>query len=207
MLFLLVSEGLDKAGIAPWGLGAIYLVFPLQTVVCAGVLAWFWPQYRLRMPRKPWLAAGIGVLVFALWISPQVVFHRPDRVAGFDPGVLAGRPGLYRGEVGLRFLRLVLVAPLLEEIFWRGFLLRYLIDEDFDAIPFGTYGPWANAVVAAGFMAEHAMPDWPAALAAGLLYNLAAYRTRSLSACTLAHGITNALLGGYIMMTRQWGFW
>jgi hypothetical protein len=56
-------------------------------------------------------------------------------------------------------------------------------------------------------MLEHSVPDWPAALVAGFLYNLVAYRTKSLSSCVLAHGVTNALLGGYIIMTRQWGFW
>ncbi len=107
----------------------------------------------------------------------------------------------------MRFLRLVAVVPALEEIFWRGFLLRYFIKEDFDAVPFGTYTRWSNVLVAIGFMLEHQMPDWPAALAAGFLYNITAYRTRSLPACILAHAVTNALLGAYIMTTRQWGFW
>ncbi len=185
----------------------MYLVFPLQTLVCAAALAWFRPQYPLEMPRKPWLAAGVGVFVFVLWVSPQMVFHQPARLEGFDPGVFAGWPGLYWGEMVMRFLRLVIVVPLIEEIFWRGFLLRFLIDEKFDTVPFGTYGPMANAVVAIGFMIEHSSADWPAALAAGLLYNMTAFRTRSLSACVLAHAVTNTLLGAFIMGARQWGFW
>ena len=36
-------------------------------------------------------------------------------------------------------MRLVIVVPLLEEIFWRGFLLRYLIHQDFMRVPFGTF--------------------------------------------------------------------
>ena len=58
-----------------------------------------------------------------------------------------------------------------------------------------------------GFMFEHSRPDWPAALITGLLYNLVAVRTRSLPACVTAHAVTNALLGGYVMYTHQWGFW
>jgi CAAX prenyl protease-like protein len=207
MLFIGLSECMDATHFVPAGMEAIYLVFPLQTVVCAGVLAYFWREYRLETPRRAWLAVGIGIVVFALWISPQVVFHWAARVKGFDPDIFAGRPRLYWGEVVLRFLRLVIVVPLLEEIFWRGFLLRYLVGERFDAIPFGTYSPMVNVLVAVGFMLEHSPQDWPAALAAGFLYNLVAYRTKSLSSCALAHGLTNALLGGFIMMTRQWGFW
>ena len=49
--------------------------------------------------------------------------------------------------------------------------------------------------------------DWPAAALTGALYNFVAYRTRSLSACVLAHALTNALLGLWILRTGQWGFW
>ena len=207
MLFLGLTGWLDRAHIVPGGVGAIYVLFPLQTVVCAAVLAWFWSDFRLRMPAKSWFALAIGALVFVLWISPQAFFHQPARLDGFDPGIFASRPAVYWGEVILRFLRLALVVPALEEIFWRGFLLRYLINEEFDAVPFGTYARMANALVAIGFMLEHSMPDWPAALVTGLLYNWVAYRTHSLSSCILTHAITNALLGAYIMMTHQWGFW
>jgi len=189
------------------GVSARYFMFPVQTVVCAAALAFFRREYRLRAPRIAWIAWAAGLLVFALWVSPQVLFHAAPRLDGFDPGLFAGRPALYWGGLVMRFLRLVLVVPALEEIFWRGFLLRFLMDERFEAVPFGTYSRMSNAVVAAGFMLEHSPPDWPAALAAGVLYNYVAYRTRSLSSCILAHAITNALLGAYIMITRQWGFW
>ena len=207
MLFTGLSELLDRMRILPGGVEARYVLFPVQTVVCAAALAWFWREYRLRMPWKTWLAAAIGALVFVLWVSPQAVFHNLARQNGFDPGIFAGQPGLYWGELAMRFARLVLVVPVLEEIFWRGFLLRFLIHEEFEAVPFGTYTRLSNGLVAVGFMLEHSMPDYPAALVAGVLYNIVAYRTRSLSSCILAHAITNALLGGYIMMTRQWGFW
>ena len=101
----------------------------------------------------------------------------------------------------------MLAVPWLEEIFWRGFLLRYLIREDFTSLPFGSWSRFSFLVTTLGFMFEHGMVDWPAALVTGVLYNLVAIRTRSLSACVLAHALTNALLGGYVMHTGQWGFW
>jgi len=208
MLLTGVCGLLDWAHMLPGGLPAKYLLFPIQTAACAFVLAWYWPQFHLRFPqRKAWLAAAVGLLIFALWISPQVLFHQPPRTDGFDPGTFAGRPWLYRAQLAIRFIRLILVVPALEEIFWRGFLLRFFIDEDFDSIPFGTYAQVANALVAIGFMLEHDWPDYPAALVTGLAYNFVAYRTRSLSSCILAHALTNALLGCYIMATHQWGFW
>ena len=79
--------------------------------------------------------------------------------------------------------------------------------EDFLALPFGMWTPLSFGVVVLGFTFEHSRPDWPAAFVTGILYNLVAVRTRSLPACVLAHALTNALLGWYVMTTHQWGFW
>jgi CAAX prenyl protease-like protein len=188
-------------------------VYPLQTFACAAVLIWFRASYP-RWVNLAGVAAGllVGIVVFVAWISPQLIFHAAARVAGgFNPHQLppgaAGSTLLYQAVVALRFARLVLVVPALEEIFWRGFLLRYLVREEFTEVPFGTFTPWSFGLVTLGFMLEHSTPDWPAALLAGALYNLVAIQTKSLPACILAHAGTNLLLGIYIMQTHQWGFW
>jgi CAAX prenyl protease-like protein len=96
---------------------------------------------------------------------------------------------------------------LIEEIFWRGFFLRYLIAEDFDRVAFGRFSWLSFTAVTLLFAFSHSKADWAAALCAGALYNLVAYRTRSLFSCVFAHALTNLLLGLWIMHTRQWGFW
>jgi hypothetical protein len=102
---------------------------------------------------------------------------------------------------------MVVVVPFVEEIFWRGFLLRFLVREDFATVPFGTFA-WRSFLISiAGFCAVHSMADWPAAIITGALFNLVAYRTRSLAACVLTHAITNLVLAIYILRTGQWGFW
>jgi CAAX prenyl protease-like protein len=180
---------------------------PLQTVVCGALLIHFWPQYYLNWPRKLGLTIGIGVLALVIWIAPQLWFRFAPRVEGFNPEFFGATGWPYALNVGMRFVRLVVVVPLLEEIFWRGFLLRYLINENFTTVPFGQFSWLSFALVTAGFCFEHSFADWPAAILTGVLYNVLAYRSRSLSACVLTHAITNALLGGYVLCTRQWGFW
>lgn len=142
-----------------------------------------------------------------IWIAPQAFFGFAPRVDGFNPLVFGGEPVLFWFELIFRFARLVAVVPLVEEIFWRGFLLRYLIDENFARVPVGAFSWFSFAAVTLAFMFTHAMPDWPAALVCGAVYNLVAYRTRSLASCVMAHAITNLLLGIWITHTRQWGFW
>ena len=107
----------------------------------------------------------------------------------------------------LRFLRLAVVVPFIEEIFWRGFLLRFLINENFERVPVGTFSLVSFIVVTVGFGFSHASEDWIAALLTGALYNGVAYRTKKLSSCILTHAVTNLLLGLWIMKTKQWGFW
>ncbi len=184
-----------------------YWIYPLQTLVCAILLARYWRAYELRWPRGVLLATGVGLLALLVWIAPQQWLGFPARREGFEPAFFGAEGWAYGANVGLRFLRLVVIVPLVEEIFWRGFLLRYVIREDFTQVPFGTFAWRSFLIVTAGFCLEHSPPDWPAAIVTGALYNFVAYRTRSLSACVLTHAVTNALLGAYVLRTGQWGFW
>lgn len=184
-----------------------YWVYPLQTLVCAGALIFYWRQYDFGARGGWWLALAGGVLVLAIWLAPQELLRMAPRIEGFDPTVFEEDPVLYWLTVVARFARLVVVVPLIEEIFWRGFLMRYLIKEDFKSVAFGAYTPLSFFGVAGLFMLVHGTADWPAAFLAGLIYNFIAIRTKSLGACVAAHAITNLGLGFYIMVTRQWGFW
>jgi hypothetical protein len=60
---------------------------------------------------------------------------------GFDPMIAQDSPLWFSVVVGMRFARMVLVVPLVEELFWRGFLMRFLLTEDgrFEKVAFGTH--------------------------------------------------------------------
>jgi uncharacterized protein len=211
MAVFVVVLGITGTGNRPesvsWFSYPVYWMYPIQTIVCGGLLFWFWRDYEFQTPLQLWFALLIGLIVFALWIAPQQFLRFEPRVNGFNPDLFTAQPGLYWTTVLLRFLRLVVVVPLVEEIFWRGFLLRYLINERFSAVAVGTFSWLSFVVVTLLFGLAHSRADWIAALICGALYNLVAYRTRSLASCVAAHATTNLLLGLWIMQTRQWGFW
>jgi CAAX prenyl protease-like protein len=210
MLLLGISQGLQSI----FGGGRLFLlvspqywIYPLQTLVCGAILIRFWPLYQFSRPAKPVFTVLIALLVLVIWVAPQEFLGAAPRLDGFNPEVFKENPAFYSATLIFRFLRLVVAVPLLEEIFWRGFLLRDLISQDFTKVPLGTFSPLSFLVVTLLFGLAHFGPDfWPAILT-GALYNLVAYRTRSLSACVLAHAVTNLVLGLYIMKTKQWGFW
>jgi hypothetical protein len=91
-------------------------------------------------------------------------------------------------------------------LFWRGWMMRWLIDKDFLSVPLGKYVPSAFWIVVLLFASEHGS-YWEVGLAAGIVYNWWIVRTRNLADCILAHGITNAILCAYVLATGQWQYW
>lgn len=203
---LALNSLLKKLGNSFWLTSSEYWVYPLQTIVCGAFLTYYWRCYDSLQPRRVWLALVLGLVVFLVWIAPQTVLGFARRNEGFDPTVFA-HPGLYWTTIVFRFARLVIVVPLVEEIFWRGFLLRYFISERFDKLEIGAWSWMSFIVVATAFALSHSTADWAAAFVTGMIYNCVAYSTKSLGSCVVAHATTNLLLGIWIMSTRQWGFW
>jgi len=186
---------------------AEFWIYPAQTIFCGALLLWFRRCYEFHPLKNVAFTLLIALAVFAVWIAPQQFFHALPRTVGFDATILASKSATYWSAIIFRFLRLVVVVPLVEEIFWRGFLLRFVIDEHFERVPFGNFNWLSFAIVTVAFTFSHSRPDWPAAFVAGAVYNVVAYRTRSLASCVLAHAATNLFLGLWIMQTHQWGFW
>lgn len=190
-----------------------YWMMPAQIVVCGFLLFKWWSSYQWSESsatpfRTLSIGTGIGLLALIIWVAPQAFFNAPARTDGFQPGFFGESGFPYWGNVGLRFFRLVIIVPIVEELFWRGFLMRFLVNEsDFRSVPIGTFTMKSFLITTAGFCLEHSPTDYPAAIAVGLLFNGVAYWTRSLTACVLAHAVTNLALGIYVMKTGQWGFW
>jgi CAAX prenyl protease-like protein len=93
-----------------------------------------------------------------------------------------------------------------EELFWRGWLMRWLIAADFRSVPLGAYTAQAFWVVAVLFASEHGA-YWDVGLLAGIAYNWWMLRTRSLGDLILAHAVTNACLSAYVIVARKWEYW
>jgi len=107
--------------------------------------------------------------------------------------------------IGIRLFGAVVIVPIMEELFWRSFLLRYLINTDFKQVSIGAFS-WSSLVwTVLLFGMEH--QRWLAAMVAGLFYTVLLYRTKSLSASILAHATTNLALGIYVLVTQQWEYW
>jgi len=187
-------------------------LYPLRFLLVSLAIWIFSRRYISLRPGYPLASAGIGILVFVIWIAPDLLFgyraHWLFRNVFVGSAVSTASPAL-RHNLLFIFLRVTstsLLVPLLEELFWRGWLMRFLIRRDFLKVPLGTYDTSAFWLVAILFASEHG-PYWDVGLAAGLIYNWWIVRTRNLADCFLAHGVTNALLALYVLAADQWQYW
>ncbi len=185
-------------------------LYPVQTLIVGALLLFFARHYRLKPWRGLGLAAVLGIVGIAAWIAPAWLSY-VQREKGFDPDILSAWPAWQAAAVAMRFIRMVVVVPLIEEIFWRSFLMRYIHagggDLDWKQVPFGTHSWPVYGIVTVLVMLAHDPADYAAAFVWGSLMYFVAVRTKSLGACVLMHAVGNLLLGLYIMRTRQWGFW
>src|SRR5258706_12659531 len=158
-------------------------------VIAGLALALYWPSYtELRGARDvapgQWLLAiAVGLGVFAAWIHldrPGIAF---DSGPGFDPSAPDGRvdPLL----AGLRLFGLALIVPVMEELFWRSFMLRWIDSRDFLAVDPRRASAFAFGATCGLFALEHSL--WLAGLIAGAAYGWLYMRSRNLWVPILSH--------------------
>jgi uncharacterized protein len=153
------------------------------------------------------VGATVGAVVFAEWVTIDQLVpypHLGSRV-GYNPFVAIDDAGLRWAFLVARFYGLVLVVPVMEELFWRSFLLRYATTADFTSLPVGRFSMTAFWVVVGLSAAAH--PEWLVAAIASALFAWLLHYTRSLFAVIVSHAVANAALGGYILFRGQWQYW
>ena len=188
-------------------------LYPVRFFASAAALAWFSRGLDLR-PSSFLASAAVGAAVFLIWIGPDAVFGSGYRQSWLFHNLLAGgaasaAPDALKHNLAFVLVRTagcVALVPVIEELFWRGWLMRWLIRNDFEKIPLGAYAPLAFWGVALLFASEHGS-YWEVGLAAGIIYNWWLVRTGNLGNCIVAHAVTNGLLSGYVLLTGQWQYW
>jgi CAAX prenyl protease-like protein len=156
---------------------------------------------------------ALGIAVCVLWVGPEILFPGYHQHWLFSNSVLGHPIGAATAEqksdsmfILFRVLVSVVTVPILEELFWRGWLMRWLIDRNFGKVALGTYSAQAFWIVAALFASEHGS-FWDVGLLTGVIYNWWMIRTKSMWDCILMHAVTNACLAWYVLHYDQWVYW
>jgi uncharacterized protein len=236
MLFIALDQGLRavmEKGIIPLSEASLLYLYPVKSLVVAFLLIFFFKNYE-ELRFSDWknipaslASCAVGVIVFALWIRmawtigdisaflystaekfavpiPWTHQNSTAAAAGYDPYRIQ-EPLARNFLIFSRLAGASLIVPVMEELFWRSFLLRYLINNEFTRVAVGTFTWGSFLAITLLFGAEH---DYLlAGMMAGIAYNLLAVYTRSIAQCVLAHGVTNLILGIYVLTSGKWQFW
>lgn len=227
LLQLLIAPLIEwKHPSAPWWRQAPeQWLYPIQSLAVFALLLRFRKNYEFRWSAKG-VVAGIlcGAIGIGIWLLPTTLYDRlgltadPEgwmkwlgiagRKEGFDPGIFAS-PAAWWIAVVLRFFRAVVVVALMEEIFWRGFLMRFLLkpDGDYWSVPFGKPSWLSYGIVTIAFVFIHQPLDWPAAFVYGTITYALCVQSKSLGACVAMHATANLLMGLYAMAYGKYGLW
>ncbi len=187
-------------------------LYGVQAGVAALALAWFWRRYAefdgwgrgASAGLQAGLAVAVGLGIFGLWIvltAPWMRLGEPSTT--FVPVDAAGQ--LQWPLILVRCAGAVMVVPLIEELFWRSFLMRWLDRRDFLAQAPQATSAYALIASSAVFALGHDL--WLAAFIAGLAFGWLYRRTGRLWHAVLAHAVANAALAAWVISQRAWAFW
>jgi len=190
-----------------FGESSRYWCYLMKTVLGAWMI-WI---VRPFVPEMKWAfskeATIVGVLVFIIWVGMNPWYPKLGEPgnpwnphAAFGPGsVLAWT------FISVRILGSTLVVPVIEEIFYRSFLYRYLIKPEFQDVPLGRFHGYSFIITSILFGVSH--HEWLAGIACGLIYQGLVCRKNRLGDAISAHAITNFLLGCWVVWKGAWNFW
>ena len=185
-------------------------LYPIKILVVLSLLIFFWSSYQeLQRPimttgKEAALAVGVGLVVYVLWVRMDWPWAMQGTPTGYNPFQEGATVGFILA--GIRIFGASVVVPLMEELFWRSFLIRWIINPDvFEKVPLGLFSLGSFAATVILFGLEHNL--WLAGMMAGAIYNGLLYRTRRLWPCIIAHATTNLTLGIHVLITQEWQWW
>jgi exosortase E/protease (VPEID-CTERM system) len=181
------------------------LLYPLRVVVGASALRFYKKTFSFSWSPS-WSAVALGLFAFAVWI---IVLDRGNNAAAANAPIQISLNSL--SAIGaaswilFRVIGAVLIEPIAEELAFRGYIIRKLVSDDFEAVAPGHF-TWLSFLGSSIlFGALHA--EWLAGTIAGMIFALAVYRRGSLSDAITAHSVANGMLTAYVLFTGRWFLW
>lgn len=183
--------------------GQFETFYPLRLILGLAALLLYGGKLARLDWRFSWRGPALGVLVFLLWMGCA---HFLVPSAAQPLPLLAMSPAMRLGWIASRLAASVLIVPIAEELAYRGYLMRRLVNEDFEAVSYASIRWPALAASAVIFGLAHGAL-WLPGIAAGLAFGLLVMRRGSLGEALAAHATSNALVAVSVLGFDQWQLW
>ena len=184
--------------------GAGFIFYAVKTIVTAYLL-WRFRKYYLELSFKfHWSAPLAGILIIVAWVGLDGYYPLLGTRIGFDPSQTSD----HIIRVSVVFMRLsgaVLVVPIMEELFFRSWMARWIIEPDFSKVALGKF-TWPSLLITTTLFAlgHH---EWLPGILAGLVFHGYVLWKKRLGDAIMAHAVANLALGIYVLKTQRWEFW
>jgi hypothetical protein len=193
--------------------------YVLRLIAVPVLLVWAWRWYVPVSGPKSLAGSfvygvGFGLLGLVLWCVLYAPFTEPDTTAWSTSGFY------------LRLISASLVVPVFEEMVMRGYVFRFALqwgqirrnktkdafmetldDANISTVRPGEWSVLAVVISSVVFAAGHTIPEWPAALAYGVLISVLWILRKDLFSCIIAHATTNLTLALYVYFSGHWELW
>jgi len=167
-------------------------------------------RLRRRLPRPQWSptwqAPAVGAAVFIMW-------WMFDRYGSADAAASANlqdavnsmnSPARELWIMG-RVVGSACVVPVVEELAFRGYLLRRIILSDIEKVSFDSF-TWASFLVSSiAFGVLH--QRWLAGVLAGMAFAGIQYHRGRIVDAIVAHAVANGLIAAAVLWADQWSMW
>lgn len=189
-------------------------LYVFRIALVALLIVYFWREFNeLKLTAlnvRPtvadlFVAVAAGLLVLIFWAAPFPAWATlGSDHASFNPVEGETKQAAFFW-LSTRILGAALIVPVMEELFWRSFVMRWVDNKNFLSIRPENISLYAYISSSALFALEHNL--WLAGLFAGLVYGALYIKYKNLWVPIFAHAVTNGLLGLWVVQTGNWQYW
>lgn len=180
-------------------------LYPLRFLAAAVAIWHYLPELKKLNWRFGWLAPVVGAVIFLIWLIPSFWAHGAEP-SQLGEALAALPPGARWSWVAFRFAAAVITVPIAEELAFRGYLARRLVNREFDTVPFSAVTILSICLSSAAFGLMHGQ-QWIVGTLAGLAYAGLMKREGRISDAIVAHATSNFLLAVWVLSRGDWSLW
>ncbi len=172
--------------------------YPVAYLVAAATFLHYRSEHRSVRPSWHWAAPATGIAVAVIWVSTlgsAAPEPHPVMASGWPAAVIFA-------WLAIRIIGSIAIVPVIEELAFRGYLLRRFTAPDFHEVSLRAVG-W-GAILASSLAFGLLHQRWIVGVIAGLLFAWTAKRTGRLSDAIVAHAVANAGIAAYAVTTGHW---
>jgi exosortase E/protease (VPEID-CTERM system) len=178
-------------------------LYPLRLIAGAAALWLSRRRWAALDWRVSWRGPAVGLSVFFAWV---LAAHLVLPAAAMPSALAALSPVARAAWIASRMLATLVTVPIAEELAYGGYLMRRLMNRDFESVPFQAIR-WPVVLVSAVVFGLAHGSLWLPGIIAGVAYGLLLARSGRMGEAVAAHATSNLLIAALVLFGQQWQLW